>query len=88
MWRLKERVFFEVQLPNGASAYTRDGEFHVDAQGRMVTKAGYAVLGESGPVQLDPNNHEPVTITASGKSNRARSPKASSRWWSSAIRNY
>lgn len=64
---IEGKGFFEVQLPNGASAYTRDGEFHVDAQGRMVTKAGYAVLGESGPVQLDPNNHEPITITASGE---------------------
>src|SRR5688572_22086111 len=24
------RGFFEVQLPNGSAAYTRDGEFHID----------------------------------------------------------
>ncbi len=37
--------FFEVQLPNGATAYTRDGEFHIDAQGELVTKEGHRVLG-------------------------------------------
>ena len=39
--------FFEVSLPNGATAYTRAGEFHLDAQGRLVTKEGYGVLGEA-----------------------------------------
>lgn len=35
--------FFEVQLPGGALAYTRDGAFEVDAQGRLVTEDGYIV---------------------------------------------
>lgn len=34
--------FFEVILPDGAtSAYTRAGDFHVDANGRLVTSDGY-----------------------------------------------
>ncbi|MEN6372145.1 MAG: flagellar basal-body rod protein FlgG [Armatimonadota bacterium] len=32
--------FFQVQLPNGNTAYTRDGTFKLDAQGRMVTSDG------------------------------------------------
>lgn len=32
--------FFQVQLPNGSTAYTRDGTFKLDAQGRMVTSDG------------------------------------------------
>src|SRR5436190_2122119 len=40
--------FFEVQLPNGSTAYTRDGEFHTDAQGQLVTKEGYRVQGDGG----------------------------------------
>lgn len=47
--------FFQVQFPSGQVAYTRDGEFTTDAEGRLVTKEGYAVLGESGPIQIDPN---------------------------------
>jgi flagellar basal-body rod protein FlgG len=45
--------FFEVQLPSGNTAYTRDGEFKVNAQGQIVTKQGYLVMGEGGPIQLD-----------------------------------
>src|SRR3954464_3122786 len=35
---LEGKGFFEVQLPNGEHAYTRDGEFHMNAQGQLVTK--------------------------------------------------
>ncbi len=59
--------FFEVQLPNGATAYTRDGEFHIDAQGQLVTKEGYRILGEGGPIVLDLNNHTEVSIAATGE---------------------
>lgn len=59
--------FFEVQLPNGDKAYTRDGEFHLNAQGQLVTKQGYLVLGEAGPVQFDPNNPGPLTVAATGE---------------------
>src|SRR5262249_49593381 len=59
--------FFEVQLPNGTTAYTRDGEFHLDAQGELVTKEGHRVLGESGPIVLDLNNHTEVSISATGE---------------------
>ena len=30
--------FFEIQMPSGASAYTRYGEFHVNSSGQLVTK--------------------------------------------------
>src|SRR5467141_729580 len=39
--------FFEVQLPNGSRAFTRDGEFHVNAQGQLATKQGYLVMSDS-----------------------------------------
>lgn len=58
--------FLEVQLPNGNSAYTRDGELHVNAQGQLVTKQGYAVLSDSGPLQFDPNNSGAITISSDG----------------------
>lgn len=32
--------FFQVQMPDGTTAYTRDGAFQVDANGQLVTNAG------------------------------------------------
>jgi len=59
--------FFGVSLPDGSTAYTRDGEFHINAQSQLITKQGYAVLGESGPIQLDPNNSAPFSISTTGE---------------------
>lgn len=58
--------FFEVQLPNGATAYTRDGEFQINASGQLVTKEGNVVLGEAGPIQLDTRNSAPLSISPTG----------------------
>lgn len=38
--------FFKVLLPDGAIAYTRDGGFKMDAQGRLVTSNGYPLEPE------------------------------------------
>jgi len=46
--------FFAVQAPGGGRAYTRDGQFHVDRQGSLLTKEGYPVLGDNGPIRIDP----------------------------------
>ena len=35
--------FFQVLMPDGATAFTRDGSFHVDAQGQLVTSSGFQV---------------------------------------------
>lgn len=35
--------FFQVTLPNGQTAYTRDGSFQVDGNGNLVTADGYPV---------------------------------------------
>jgi flagellar basal-body rod protein FlgG len=37
---------FQVQLPNGTIGYTRDGHFHINADGKMVTSAGYVLIPE------------------------------------------
>ncbi len=59
--------FFEVQLPGGEMAYTRDGEFQLNAQGQLITKQGYAVQSDSGPIQFDLNNSAPITVSATGE---------------------
>jgi flagellar basal-body rod protein FlgG len=38
--------FFQVQMPNGEFAYTRDGSFKSDAEGNIVTAEGYYVTPE------------------------------------------
>ena len=35
--------FFQVQLPDGTTGYTRDGAFQLNANGQLVTNAGYTV---------------------------------------------
>ncbi len=35
--------FFQVQMPDGTTAYTRDGSFQTNAQGQLVTSSGYQV---------------------------------------------
>ena len=35
--------FFEVQMPDGTTGFTRDGSFQVSAQGQLVTNNGYPV---------------------------------------------
>jgi len=37
------RGFFEITLPDGTSAYTRNGEFHMDANGQLVTAGGLVI---------------------------------------------
>jgi flagellar basal-body rod protein FlgG len=37
------RGFFQVTMPDGTTAYTRDGSFQVDSQGQLVTASGYLV---------------------------------------------
>jgi len=37
------RGFFQVTMPDGTTAYTRDGSFQIDSQGQMVTASGYVV---------------------------------------------
>lgn len=54
--------FFPVLLPDGTQAYTRDGSFQSDANGRLVTSSGYAVE----PAITIPPNAESITIGRDG----------------------
>lgn len=60
------RGFFTIELPGGREAYTRDGEFKVDKEGTLVSKEGLPVLGEAGPIVVDPMNKSLVTIQPDG----------------------
>jgi len=54
--------FFQVQQPNGETAYTRAGTFKKDSQGRLVTSDGFPVLPE---ITL-PQNATSVTVGVDG----------------------
>ena len=52
-----------MQLPDGRTAYTRDGSFELDAQGRIVTAQGYVIQ----PGITIPANATGLTINAQGQ---------------------
>ncbi len=55
--------YFQVLLPSGATAYTRDGTFALSPQGQIVTSEGYEVI----PGITVPNNATGITINNSGQ---------------------
>ena len=59
---IKGAGFFQIQLPDGTTGYTRDGAFQVDANGQFVTNNGYVVQ----PVITIPKDALSVTIGADG----------------------
>lgn len=71
------RGFFQVQMPDGSTAYTRDGSFQIDAQGQLVTASGYVLnpaitipalaqtvtIGRDGVVTVQlPNQAQPTQV--------------------------
>jgi flagellar basal-body rod protein FlgG len=55
--------YFKIQLPDGTFAYTRDGSFQMDAQGRIVTAQGNLVM----PGITIPQNSSALTINSQGQ---------------------
>jgi flagellar basal-body rod protein FlgG len=54
--------FFRVLLPDGRTAYSRDGSFNMDAKGQLVTADGYVV----DPAITVPSNSTGFTINSQG----------------------
>jgi len=52
---LEGKGFFAVATPYG-ERYTRNGSFILGKEGLLVTKDGYPVLGENGPINVKANN--------------------------------
>ena len=55
--------FFQITLPDGRTAYTRDGSFELDSQGRMVTAQGNVL----NPGLTIPQNATAITVNAQGQ---------------------
>ena len=62
---IKGQGFFQIQLPDGTTGYTRDGAFQVDANGQLVTGSGFPVQ----PGITIPANAQSVTIAPDGTVN-------------------
>jgi flagellar basal-body rod protein FlgG len=54
--------YFEVQLPNGNTAYTRDGSLQVSDQGVLVTSQGYAIQP---PIRI-PQGAASISVSETG----------------------
>lgn len=71
---IQGRGFFQVQMPDGTVAYSRDGSFHLDSQGQVVTSNGYPLS----PAITVPSGATSVTIgndgTVSAKLQGSASP--------------
>jgi flagellar basal-body rod protein FlgG len=56
--------FFEVQMPDGSRAYTRDGALKTDSTGRITTSDGLPLQGGFQPVAAGTTN---ITIAPNGE---------------------
>lgn len=54
--------FFQIMLPDGTTAYTRDGSFKLDGEGRIVTADGFLL----NPEITIPDDATSITISSDG----------------------
>ena len=54
--------FFQIQMPDGTTSYTRDGNFMMNANGQVVNASGFPLI----PNINIPNNADSVTIGQDG----------------------
>ena len=60
---IQGRGFFEIELPDGTTAYTRNGQFTKDDEGTIVTSEGFPLLPE---IQV-PDNATSITVARDGQ---------------------
>ncbi|MES1928633.1 flagellar basal body rod protein FlgG [Salinisphaera dokdonensis CL-ES53] len=59
---IQGKGFFAVQMPDGTSAYTRDGSFQIDQNGQLVTATGFPVE----PAVTIPENALSISVASDG----------------------
>jgi flagellar basal-body rod protein FlgG len=64
--------FFQIQMPDGTLAYTRDGDFELSSQGQLVTSSGYIVQPginiPQGTQSISIGNDGVVSVQVAGQS--------------------
>jgi flagellar basal-body rod protein FlgF len=72
---MKGNAWLGVQGLDGTEAYTRAGALDLSADGTLVTRNGWPVLGEGGPIVVPPNSEVSIggdgTVTAVGTNGRS-----------------
>ncbi|HET8727493.1 MAG TPA: flagellar basal-body rod protein FlgG [Alphaproteobacteria bacterium] len=63
--------FFQIELPNGETAYTRAGSFQISPEGAVVTADGYPVIGPGGipedAVEIQVNESGEILVAIDGQ---------------------
>ncbi|MBL7004303.1 MAG: flagellar basal-body rod protein FlgG [Gammaproteobacteria bacterium] len=59
---IEGKGYFPITMPNGTTAYTRDGSFKLDNQGQMVTASGYQLQ----PGLTVPSDTRSISIGSDG----------------------
>jgi flagellar basal-body rod protein FlgG len=54
--------YFQVRLPDGRAAYTRDGSFNISAEGLLVTQSGYTI----DPELIIPQDATELSVSKTG----------------------
>jgi flagellar basal-body rod protein FlgF len=57
--------YFQVQKPDGSTAYTRDGSFQLNTEGQIVTNSGNLLIGDGGPISI-PETASQINISQDG----------------------
>ncbi len=69
--RIEGQGFFQVELPDGTVAYTRNGSFKEDGNGQLVTSEGYivqpAITFPSGVEQINVGTDGTISVQVSGE---------------------
>ncbi len=69
---IKGEGFFQIEMPDGSTAYTRDGSFQMDESGQIVTISGYVVSPSisipDDAIGVDINGQGEVVVAFTGQS--------------------
>lgn len=57
--------YFAIEAEDGNTHYTRNGQFHLDPDNRVVTHRGEALLAQGNPITLNPSGG-PLSVSPSG----------------------
>lgn len=69
---IEGKGFFALETDRGVR-FTRNGSFHINSEGDLVAADGARVLGETGPIQIDPARGRPH-VDSRGNVTQANEP--------------